>query len=183
MPAIVITGSHIPFDMNGVKFYSTKGEITKAEEKIILQSEVNIPEQLAEIRLPVPDTQVHDLFSQRYTDFFPKELCVGLRIGIYEHSSVARDFLRSLFESFGATVISLGRSNSFVPIDSEAVRQEDVERAIEWVLEHNLDMLVSTDGDADRPLIADQNGRWLRGDVVGTLTAIALNLDEVVGKK
>jgi len=30
-------------------------------------------------------------------------------------------------------------------------------------------MLVSTDGDADRPLIADERGEFLRGDIVGIL--------------
>lgn len=180
LPAIVITGSHIPFDRNGIKFYTAIGEITKAEENLILQSDVNIPDQLDEVILPVPDIQASLSFANRYTEFFPNDLCVGLRVGVYEHSSVARDLLKSLFESFGATVISLGRSNSFVPIDTEAVRQEDVESAREWVVKYNLDMLVSTDGDADRPLIADENGRWLRGDVVGALTAIALELDDVV---
>ena len=32
---------------------------------------------------------------------------------------------------------------------------------------HRLDALVSTDGDGDRPLIADETGAVLRGDAVG----------------
>ena len=39
---------------------------------------------------------------------------------------------------------------------------------------------MSTDGDADRPLIGDETGRWLRGDVVGLLCARYLNAHTVV---
>ncbi|WP_303396024.1 hypothetical protein [Aeromonas sp. A35_P] len=36
IPAIMVTGSHIPHDRNGLKFYGPGGEITKAEERQIL---------------------------------------------------------------------------------------------------------------------------------------------------
>ena len=39
MPAIMVTGSHIPFDRNGLKFYRPDGEITKADEQAILTAE------------------------------------------------------------------------------------------------------------------------------------------------
>ncbi len=45
---------------------------------------------------------------------------------------------------------------------------------------YKLDALVSTDGDADRPLVADENGVFLRGDSLGLLTARFLNADAVV---
>jgi len=44
----------------------------------------------------------------------------------------------------------------------------------------SFDLLVSTDGDADRPLIADEQGVFLRGDIVGILTAKYLGLNHVV---
>jgi phosphomannomutase len=39
---------------------------------------------------------------------------------------------------------------------------------------------VTTDGDADSPLIADEQGRWLRGDVLGILCARELGARSVV---
>jgi len=36
-PAIMITGSHIPFDRNGIKFYRPDGEITKQDEQLAKQ--------------------------------------------------------------------------------------------------------------------------------------------------
>src|SRR5690606_2025930 len=34
--AVMVTGSHIPADRNGLKFYTPEGEITKAHETAIL---------------------------------------------------------------------------------------------------------------------------------------------------
>jgi len=49
--------------------------------------------------------------------------------------------------------------------------------SINWSKEHNLDAVFSTDGDGDRPLVSDENGNWLRGDILGLLTADALHIE------
>jgi len=67
-----------------------------------------------------------------------------------------------------------------VPIYTKAVRSEDVALARHWAVEHEFDALLSTDGDADRPLIGDERGKWFRGDVVGILCAQYLGADVVV---
>ena len=53
------------------------------------------------------------------------------------------------------------------PVDTEALRADDIAFGDWAAAEHRLAALVSTDGDADRPLIADEAGRFLRGDTVG----------------
>jgi phosphomannomutase len=40
MPCIMITGSHLPFSRNGMKFYNTDGEISKLDETNIINAEV-----------------------------------------------------------------------------------------------------------------------------------------------
>lgn len=174
-PSIMITGSHIPYDRNGIKFYTPDGEITKADESEIINNLNQI--KLANSNLP----KVKDITSQnymnRYTNFFGENCLSNLKIGIYEHSSAGRDLYTKLFKSLGAEVISLGRSDDFVPIDTEAVANIDRKRAKVWVKEHSFDMIFSTDGDGDRPLISDENGNWLRGDIVGLLTSKFLNIE------
>jgi phosphomannomutase len=64
-----------------------------------------------------------------------------------------------------------------VPIDTEAVSEEDKAKAIVWSKLHNLDAVFLTDGDGDRPLISDENGDWLRGDILGLLCAKALSIE------
>lgn len=179
-PAIVVTGSHIPFDRNGMKFYSPEGEITKQHEQAISACQVSVPARLVMRPLPAVCERAGQAYVSRYLDFFTPGCLSGCRIAVYQHSSVARDMLPQLFEQLGATVIELGRSSEFVPIDTEAVRQQDIDQAAQWARQYSFDMVVSTDGDADRPLIGDEEGRWLRGDVVGTLVATYLAADTVV---
>ena len=178
--AVIVTGSHIPFDRNGIKFYRLEGEISKADESAIQHAIVDVPSELSLNALPAPDAEVEVQYINRHVDFFGAGYLSGLRVAVYEHSSVARDLLRSILERLGAEVISLGRTNEFVPIDTEAVRPEDVIQAHKWAQEHTFDAIFSTDGDADRPLIGDEAGQWLRGDVVGILCAKFLAADAVV---
>ena len=179
-PGIVVTGSHIPFDRNGIKFYRADGEIDKADEQAILDADVAVPDALTPADLPTVDATALEDYIGRYTGFFGEDAFAGLRIALYEHSSVARDVLRSVLERLGVEVLSLGRTDTFVPIDTEAVRAEDIAQARAWAQAHRFDAILSTDGDADRPLIGDETGAWLRGDVVGILCAQYLQADVVV---
>ena len=176
MPAIMVTGSHIPFDRNGLKFYRPNGEISKDDEKLILNEAVDFINLPALPELTVNHRAQEDYIA-RYTSLFNSSWLTGKRIGIYEHSSAGRDLYYKIFAAFGAKVISLERTDHFVPIDTEAVSQEDTLKAINWSKEYNLDLLFSTDGDGDRPLVADENGNWLRGDILGLLTAQALDIE------
>lgn len=175
LPAVMITGSHIPFDRNGIKFYRPDGEISKADEAAIIDGIVAVPEtlseQVAQLALPSVDDVAITLFKQRYTSLFPSTMLQGKRIGVYEHSSVARDLIKALLCHFGADVVSLERIETFVPIDTEAVSEEDVQKGLNWSKDYQLDAIISTDGDGDRPLIANERGEWLRGDLLGVLCA------------
>lgn len=177
-PAIMVTGSHIPFDRNGLKFYRGDGEIDKADEAGVLEA----------LAAPAPGRPggalatlegVGARYLERLEAFYPGRPLTGRRIGVYQHSAVGRDMTVAALERLGATCAPLGRADAFVPIDTEAVRPEDAERAARWSREYRLDAIVSTDGDGDRPLIADEAGRFLRGDLVGVLTARRLGADAV----
>ncbi|MBY5947419.1 phosphomannomutase [Photobacterium rosenbergii] len=178
IPAIMVTGSHIPFDRNGLKFYRPDGEITKSDENAIINSSAMF-ECTNDLPLLDVNTKAAVTYIKRYTDLYDESLLAGKRIGVYEHSSAGRDLYTDIFASLGAEVIPLERSDEFVPIDTEAVSAEDTAKAKKWSLEYNLDFIFSTDGDGDRPLVADENGNWLRGDILGLLCANALNVQSL----
>lgn len=176
-PAVMVTGSHIPFDRNGLKFYRPEGEITKADEAGILAAldDRDIPAAPAS----VTDAEAGRRYIARAIDFFGPAPFAGARFGVYQHSSAGRDLLVEVLEALGAEVVPLGRTDGFVPIDTEAVAPEDAARLAGWILENNLDAILSTDGDGDRPLVADDTGTVLRGDTVGMLAARLLGADGV----
>lgn len=179
MPGIMVTGSHIPFDRNGIKFYSPAGEILKADEQAIVSC--SIPSDAfgklpAMPLLPPVDVTATEAYVRRYVDHFGAQCLAGLRVGLYEHSAVGRDVTKSVLVQLGAEVVSLGRSDDFVPVDTEAVGVADLAQARNWCKAHQLDAVVSTDGDGDRPLVFDENGEFVRGDLLGLLCARRLGI-------
>lgn len=111
------------------------------------------------------------LFYERNARLLSGGALAGLKVGVYEHSSVARDLIAMLLLRLGADVVPLGRSEIFIPVDTEALSPQTIISLEEWAGSHGLDAVVSADGDGDRPLIADEMGRPLRGDLIGLMTA------------
>jgi phosphomannomutase len=186
VPSLMVTGSHIPDDRNGIKFNRADGEVLKPDETAIKAQDVAVDESLFDadgqlLAPPVLDAPVDvgTAYVARYAGFFGSEALKGLKLGVYQHSAVGRDIVVDVVRALGAEVVALGRSERFIPVDTEAVRPEDVVLAREWSAQHGLDAILSTDGDSDRPLLADETGTWLRGDVLGVLCARALGLAAV----
>jgi len=187
IPAIMVTGSHIPDDRNGIKFYKPAGEILKDDEQAMTARSIAIPDglfdaagaALSTFSLPDTDPAAQASYTRRYTDFLPEGCLSGKRIGVYQHSTVARDIIAEVFSALEAEVTCLGRSEQFVPVDTEAIRAEDVTLAKDWSATHEFDCIVSADGDGDRPLVSDDRGNWLRGDVAGILCARYLQAESI----
>lgn len=188
IPTLMVTGSHIPDDRNGIKFNKADGEILKADEVSIRQQQVDVDLErfdesgqfVKQPQLPEVTAEAEQQYIARFTAFFSPSCLTGKRIGLYEHSSVSRDCLKTILVALGADVVSLGRSEHFVAVDTEAIRAEDVALAQQWASERAFDCIISTDGDGDRPLVSDEHGQWLRGDIVGLLCAHYLSADAVV---
>jgi phosphomannomutase len=172
--AIMVTGSHIPADRNGLKFYVPEGEITKAQEAAILAALGQAPATAAPMGRATQAAGALADFAARYVTAYGPQALAGLRIGVYQHSSVARDLLPDVLAALGAIPVPLGHSDHFIPVDTEAVDPATRAQLVQWSREHRLDALVSTDGDADRPLMTDATGRVIPGDVLGALSAQAL---------
>jgi phosphomannomutase len=177
--AIMVTGSHIPPDRNGLKFYVPSGEISKADEAGIAAALVDdVPEGAGEAVDAYP--QAGDRYRQRYRGLLGTEALRGWRIGVFEHSSVARDLLVSFLTRAGAEVVRLGRSETFVAVDTEAFSDAVFAPRFDWIARHHLDAIVSTDGDGDRPLVIDAAGEFVRGDVLGMIAARFVGVSRVV---
>ncbi|MDR1140158.1 MAG: phosphomannomutase [Planctomycetaceae bacterium] len=197
IPAIMVTGSHIPENRNGIKFHLPFGEILKKDEIGIKQQTVDVPDELfdsngmlllkpaeSDFSSESDNGKAKQCYLNRFLRAFPSGFLTGFRIGLYEHSAVGRDLLYELYTALGATVTRLGRSDTFIAVDTEAVRDEDQFLVRKWATGHSenppFDAILSTDGDGDRPLLFDEHGEWIRGDVAGILTSRFLLADCVV---
>ncbi len=191
---IMVTGSHIPADRNGIKFYKTNGEILKTDEGAIKQAVAGVrAEQYAAdfaeagfdvagalVKAPLVGDEVIEAtteYIERYASIF-KGALAGKKVVLYQHSAVGRDLLVTLFEALGAEVVPVGRSEVFVPIDSENVKPTDAEYFRKLASENpGAFAIISTDGDSDRPFVIDETGEFHRGDVLGAVVASWLRAD------
>ncbi|WP_300515153.1 phosphomannomutase [Aliiroseovarius sp.] len=180
--AIMVTGSHIPADRNGLKFFLASGEISKADEQAIQTGFETgaTPRPVANPGQSLKDSQAIHRFSERCRTAFGAEALAGLRIGVYQHSSAARDMIGPALEALGATTVPLARSDIFIPVDTEAVDPGTREMLVGWCRDQRLDAVVSTDGDADRPMLTDAAGQLVPGDVLGVITARLLGARVIV---
>lgn len=177
--AVMVTGSHIPADRNGLKFYVPDGEITKADEAAITAALARAPREGAYGAL-ARNTSAGTDWVARYVKAFGADALAGSRIGVWSHSAVSRDLLMQALCDLGAQVVEVGRSDAFIPVDTEAVPNWARDAIRGWVAEHGLDALVSTDGDGDRPLLADERGEVVTGDILGQITAQVTGAEVVV---
>jgi phosphomannomutase len=181
LPCIMITGSHIPADRNGVKFYRPAGEVLKSDEPGILAEVAAARKEprnvFAEAASEPIDPEGEERYVARYLDLFPERPLEGKKVVLYQHSAVGRDISLRVLEGLGADAVAVGRTEGFVAVDTEDVSVEDEARYREIVEQYRADALVSTDGDGDRPLIVDETGSFHRGDVVGAIVARWLRAD------
>ena len=192
IPSVMVTGSHIPDDRNGIKFNMPWGEVLKPDEAEIsrryaaLKSENAGADGFEKHGSFKPgaagpagegDDTAEREYAARFNGFFPSGCLSGTKVVFYQHSSVSRDVLPEILETLGAEVVRVGHSDTFVPVDTEAVQEPD--RLAAWVKEFGADALASADGDADRPLLVDETGKVIRGDVLGILVSAFLGADAV----
>jgi phosphomannomutase len=207
---VMVTGSHIPFDRNGIKINKSVGEVLKSDESGITREveRVRVEEygrsetasafdasgMLKHARdLPPLDRAAEEAYLSRYLNSFNRGGLTGLCVLVYQHSAVGRDILPHILRELGAEVVTAGRSEVFVPIDTENITDEQLDRLEELVIaaeasNQPLSAIVSTDGDSDRPLVTavvpggevepgGRRVRFLPGDLLGIVVAEYLRAD------
>jgi phosphomannomutase len=205
--SVMITGSHIPFDRNGIKFNRRAGEVLKSDEAGILAAVEAVrrrvygrPDSESPFRddgmfkpgerryLPPVNDEAQRVYARRYLDFFAPGGLAGKRIVFFEHSAVGRDLVVRLLRELGAEVHPVGRSDAFIPIDTEDIPAELLQKlqamADGVARAHGpVDAVLSTDGDSDRPLLCgvDTAGkvRFYGGDLLGIVVAEYLQADAI----
>jgi phosphomannomutase len=139
--------------------------------------------------IPPEHPVARNAYLDRYQNFFGGQNLRGKRYLVYQHSAVGRDLLTYSLEMLGADVIPIGRSDTFVPIDTENIDSEQLAKIQELTdqashIHGKIDAVVSLDGDSDRPLVLgvhpDGKLQFFGGDLVGMIVAEFLSADAVV---
>lgn len=207
---VMVTGSHIPFDRNGIKINKSVGEVLKSDEPGITREveRMRVEEYgrngmtsafdasgmlKGSPDLPPIACAAEETYIRRYLNNFNSGGLFGLRVLVYQHSAVGRDILPRILRELGAEVVTAGRSEMFVSIDTENITDEQLDRLEELAVAAEasgrpLHAIVSTDGDSDRPLVTavlpatevkpgGRRVRFLPGDLLGIVVAEYLGAD------
>ena len=164
---IVISASHNPYFDNGIKFFSGEGK--KLPDA--LQEEIN---QELQQELKIEDTanlgksvRVKDA-NGRYIEFckstFPYHLVINdLTIVVDCANGAAYNVGPAVFRELGAKVIAIHNEPNGLNINENcgSTHPESLQKA---VLEHQADLGVAFDGDADRVILVDSQGKQIDGD-------------------
>ncbi|WP_286800042.1 MULTISPECIES: phosphoglucosamine mutase [Acinetobacter] len=164
---IVISASHNPYFDNGIKFFSGEGK--KLPDA--LQNEIN---QELEKDLVIDDTanlgksvRVEDA-NGRYIEFckstFPYHFDLNdLKIVVDCAHGAAYSVGPSVFRELGAKVIPLFNEPDGLNINENcgSTHPEFLQKA---VVDHQADLGIAFDGDADRVVMVDKNGQLVDGD-------------------
>jgi phosphomannomutase len=186
MPTMMVTGSHIPDDRNGIKFNLPSGEILKDDEEGIRAQDVPLPGRDVRCRwrsgraraAAAGGARRLSMPTWRFLDFFPP-LPAGMRIGLYEHSSVAREAFYAVLTGLGAEVTSARLLRDLHPGGYRGDPPEDV--ALAGTGPRRALRCAGLRRRRRRPPAGgDEHGRWLRGDIAGILCARELGAAAVV---
>jgi phosphoglucosamine mutase len=164
---IVISASHNPYPDNGIKFFSARGTKLPDAVEARIEAELEKPWQCVESSRLGKARRLEDA-AGRYIEFckrtFPTECDLkGLKIVVDAAHGAAYHVAAPVFHELGAEVVSLGAAPSGTNIN-EGVGALYAGQLVAAVREHRADLGVALDGDADRVVLVDAEGRIYNGD-------------------
>ena len=164
---IVISASHNPYQDNGIKFFSSDGNKLPDETEAAIEAELDGP-----IRMDAPadlgrSRRVADA-AGRYIEFckstFPNELDLrGLRIVVDCAHGATYHIAPHVLHELGAEVIAIGHEPNGVNIN-DGCGATHPEQLCATVVERHADLGIALDGDGDRLMMSDRDGKLYDGD-------------------
>ncbi len=164
---VVISASHNPFDDNGIKFFSARGEKLPDDwERQVEATLAEAPQWVGAAHLG--KARRLDDARGRYIEFckasFSSELSLkGLKIVVDAAHGAAYQVAPDVFHELGAEVVSIGCSPDGSNINA-GFGATAPDALLRTVRETGADYGVALDGDADRLLLVDASGRLYGGD-------------------
>lgn len=164
---IVISASHNPYFDNGIKFFSSEGKKLPDEVQDAINQELEKELKIEDTANLGKSVRVKDA-NGRYIEFckstFPYHFDLSnLKIVVDCANGAAYNVGPAVFRELGAGVIAIHNEPTGLNINEGcgSTHPESLQKA---VLEHQADLGIAFDGDADRVVLVDKNGQLVDGD-------------------
>ena len=186
---IVITASHNPYEDNGIKFFGADGyklddKIENEIEGLVFSGEIEkVRPTAGEIGKAV---RIDDALG-RYIEFakssFPRGMTLeGLRVVVDCGHGAAYKSTPSVLHELGAEVIVYGHRPDGTNINKDCGSMHP-EQMCHNVAEHQAHIGIAHDGDADRVLLCDENGKLIDGDDIMAIAALDMLAQKTLAEK
>jgi phosphoglucosamine mutase len=164
---VVISASHNPYPDNGIKFFSGDGFKLPDQTEAAIEAQMEQP-MGCNAAAKLGKVRRREDAGSRYIEFckftFPNELDLkGMKLVVDCAHGAAYAIAPSVFHELGADVVPIGVKPDGMNINhgfgatSPAALQKEVSL-------QKADLGIALDGDGDRVLIVDSNGRLYDGD-------------------
>jgi len=164
---VVISASHNPFDDNGVKFFSAKGEKLPDDWEHAVEAALDAAPQWVDSAALGKARRIDDA-SGRYIEFckgtVPHTLSLrGMKLVVDGAHGAAYHVAPDVFHELGASVVKIGCAPDGLNINA-GVGATAPAALVQAVAEHRADYGIALDGDGDRLQMVDAQGRLYNGD-------------------
>ena len=164
---VVISASHNPYQDNGVKFFSARGQKLPDEWELAVEKALGeVPQWMNAASLG--KVRRIDDARGRYVEFckstVDKDMSLrGMKIVVDAAHGAAYHVAPDVFHELGAEIITIGCQPDGININ-HGFGATAPQALVAAVAEHGADYGVALDGDADRLQMVDRSGRLFNGD-------------------
>ena len=190
---VMITASHNPFFDNGIKVINGEGE--KLEDSVAVLIETYLDGELKKLNIEGEDLPfatkdrigcITDYSSGRnryvgYLISLAKHSMKGLRIGLDSANGASWMIAKNVFDALGAQTFVINNNPDGLNINVNA-GSTHIDVLCKYVKDNNLDFGFAFDGDSDRCIAVDENGKEVDGDKIMYLLALKLKSEGALEK-
>jgi len=166
---VVISASHNPHHDNGIKFFDAGGHKLSDDAELAIEAAIALPMQTVESEKLGKAMRI-DNADARYIEackasVSPDLSLSGLKMVVDCAHGAAYHIAPNVFSELGADVIAIGVEPDGLNINL-GCGATSLEALQQQVVEHQADMGIALDGDADRIMMVDHTGAVVDGDQI-----------------
>ncbi len=171
--SIMITGSHIKSNLNGIKFFFNKNEVLKDDEKEMEKIYFDIKEskKYEESNLEI---EIDNSAREEYKNFLnslSKTPYPNWKVVIDPGNGAQSEIIPDVLKSFGIDVILINADIQLGILSRDTEVEGEFATLQEKVKSENADFGIAFDSDGDRVVFVDEKGQFVPGDYTGTIIA------------
>lgn len=173
---IMISASHNPCEYNGIKIFDGNGY--KLPDALEEEIEALVLDDMSPVEFPVGGDIGSVFMRYDYVDLYIDHLAEsvdtdlnGLKIAIDCANGCASYTAERLFTRLGAEVHMMHNNPNGVNINA-GCGSTHMDDLIDYVNGHDVDLGLAFDGDSDRCLAVDENGKLIDGDKMIAIFAL-----------